>query len=223
MEIQESFASLISSAVAAKMTPEFIEKEVDTRISKLIVESIDIALRRYSDTGKKIEKAIEDALRVDKLDLPSYGLTVMTILKTQIEAKVSELVAGRLAADMNEILNLAPKEIKLSKIAAEMMESHEGDEWGDLITVIVEPTEYGSTWVYLDEEKALPERDKYKAKFRLLISDGVIAAATIDEKNVKDTKHLGRCYGLDQRVRALYACGTKIELDEEYVVTSRGD
>lgn len=118
--------NLISSAVAAKMTPDFIEKEVNSRVDKLIVESVDRALRGYSDTAKLIEKAVQDALRVDHLDLPSYGAIVTQMLKTQIEARVAPLIAGRLAADMDELLGLAPKEVKLSEIADQMREQHEG-------------------------------------------------------------------------------------------------
>jgi len=41
-------------------------------------------------------------------------------------ARLSEVIAGRLAADMDELLRLAPKEVKLSEIAAWMREMHEG-------------------------------------------------------------------------------------------------
>ncbi|MBN8845961.1 MAG: hypothetical protein J0H88_22205 [Sphingomonadales bacterium] len=94
-----ALSNLISAAVAARMTPEFIEKEVDARVDKLIVESVDRALRSYSDTGKLIEKAVEDALRVNSIDLPAYGEIVAAMLKAQIERRVAPLVAERLAAD----------------------------------------------------------------------------------------------------------------------------
>jgi hypothetical protein len=217
-------SSLIGAAVAEKMTPEFIEKEVNVRVEKLIVESVDRALRSYSDTGKLIEKAVEDALKVDRIDLPSYGVTVAAILKTQIEAKVSDLVAGRLAADMDELLSLAPAEIKLSQIANEMRKRHESEGWGEVITVIVEHNEYRSAWVYLDEENAHPERDKYRCDYRLLIGeDGKISSATLKERDIKSATHVGRAYGLDQKIRAYYACGTRIILDEDAVATSVGD
>jgi len=216
--------SLISSAVAAKMTPAFIEKEIDSRVEKLIVESIDRALRTYSDTGKLIEQAITDALKVDRIDLPSYGNTVTGILKVQIEERVSGLIAGRLADDMAELLNLAPAEIKLSQIADEMRKRHEGEGYGEVITVIVERNDYGSTWVYLDEEAVRSERDKYRCDYRLLIGqDGKIASATLKERDIKTPHHIGRGYGLDQKIRAFYACGTTITIDEDAVLTGVGD
>lgn len=223
--INENLSGLISAAVSAKMTPDFIEKEVNTRVEKLIVESIDRALRSYGETGKLIEKAVEDALRVDRLDLPSYGSTVTAILKAQIEARVSELVSGRLSADMEELLSLAPKEVKLSKIAEEMLEQHKNDgKWGEVITVHVGETEYSTTWLYLDENDHYEPRDKYKCAHHLLVrKDGTIASATVDGRALNDTKHIGRSYGLGQKIRAWVACGTKIELDEDYVCVSVGD
>jgi hypothetical protein len=218
-------SNLISDAVAAKMTPEFIEKEVATRVDKLIVESVDRALRSYSDTGKMIEKAVEDALRVDRLDLPSYGSTVLQILKTQIEAVVAPLVAGRLSADMDELLKLAPKTIKLSEIADEMRKGHEGgDSYGEVITVEVKHSDYGSTWIYLDEETHHERRAEFEASHRLLVGkDGTISGGWLDNRPLKDTNHIGRSYGLSQRLRAYVACGTKITIDEDAVCTSVGD
>ncbi len=220
----KSFSDLITKAVAERMTPDFIEKAVLERVDKLIVGSIDDALRNYSDTGQLIKKAVMAALRVDNLDLPSYGDTIIKILKVQIEATVADLVAGRLAADMERLLCLAPKTIKLSEIAAGMLERSDPEFVGDAITVIVEKTEHGSTWVYLDEQQVYDIGEKYRAEVRLLISqEGTIASATINGTDQKAVTTVGRSYGLDQLIRAYSACGTVIEIDEEFVIIGKGD
>ncbi|WP_152565762.1 hypothetical protein [Devosia riboflavina] len=217
---------IISATVAKQLDASFVEKEVETRVSKLVVEAVDRALRGYSETAKLIEKAVEEALRVERLDLPSYGTVVAHMVKAQIEANVSELVAGRLAEDVTELLKLAPKEIKLSEIAEEMLKPHRDDgSYGSVITVIVEQNEYGSTWLSLDEETHHEgARAEYQCQHRILISkDGTISGGTIDNRDLKSTKHIGRTYGLGQKLRAYFACGTKIILDEDDVVTSVGD
>jgi hypothetical protein len=197
---------------------------VNTRVEKLIVESIDKALRTYSKTRAMIDKAIEDALRVDSLDLPTYGNVVAGMVKAQIEAKVAPLVAGRLAVDLDELLNLAPKEVKLSEIAAEMCKRHEGEGYGEVITVIVERNDYGSAWVYLDDQCVRGVGEKYRCDVRLLIGrDGKISDATLREHDIKSSKHFGTSYGLEQKIRAYFACGTTIILDEDAVITSVGD
>jgi hypothetical protein len=223
--MSENLSSLISAAVAAKLTPEFIEKEVTTRVDRLIVESIDRALRSYSPVGKEIERAVVESMHVGRLDLPSYGAIITKILKAQIEARVAEVVAGRLSKDMEELLGLAPKGIKLSKIAEDMLEPYKHDDkCGELITVILEKTDYDSAWLYLDEDYCYRMQDKYRCNHRLLIGkDGTIASATIDHRPSKDVQHVGQSYGLAQKIRAWIACGTKIELDYEDVCTSIGD
>lgn len=219
----ETLSGLINSAVAARMTPDFVEKEVNTRVEKLLVESIDRALRSYSDTGKLIEKAVEDALRVDRIDLPTYGSTVCTMLKAQIEARVSELVAGRLSQDMDELLSLAPKTVKLSEIAESMLDGRD-PEYGHMITVELEDVREGySRWLYLDEDEHHDIRAQYAAKHRLLIGkDGRISGGWIDQTKTEKS-WTGRSYGLAQRLRAYIACGTVIELDIDYVRLGMGD
>lgn len=218
--------NLISAAVAAKMTPEFIEKEIDARVGKLLAESINNALTSYSGVGKMIKEAVEEALKVDRIDLPAYGSIVTTMLKAQIEARCSELVAGRLAEDMEQLLGLAPKEIKLSAIADDMRESRDGDGWGEVITVIVDHSDVvdGYKRIYLDDHNVYDHGDKYKCDFHLSVdSDGKVFGATINGHDLQSTKVIGRSYGLGQSIRAWVACGTRIIVDEDAVVTSVGD
>lgn len=223
--MSENLTNIISAAVAAKMTPDFIEKKVNSRVEKLVVECIDRSFRSYSDTAKQIEEAVSAALKVDRLDLPSYGDMVARMLKAQVEAVVSPIVSGRLAADMEELLKLAPAEIKLSEIADNMRKEHEeGDKWGDVISVILEESSYRSRWLYLDDEEHYEDRDKNRCQHRLLLGeDGTISGGWIDSKDLTKSSWIGRSYGLGQRLRAFIACNTKIILDIDNVVTSVGD
>lgn len=214
----------VSRAVAATLTPAYVEAEVGKRVASLVAEAVDSALRRYSDTGKLIEEKVKDALRVNALDLPTYGEMISGILKVQIEARVSELVAGRLAADMEDLLGLAPKEVKLSEIAKQMIEdgSH-GQDYGEAITCFVEHSDNGYAHIYLDETEVVERRNKYSCKHQLAVDkDGIVYSATIDGRSLKDTARFGRSFGIGQRLRAYVACGTKIILDEDDVVISVG-
>lgn len=89
--------------------------------------------------------------------------------------------------------------------------------------MIVEHNDYGSTWLYLDEEAHHERRDKYKCKHSILVGkDGVISSARTADRDVSKG-WIGRAHGLEQKLRAYVACGTKIILDEDEVVTSVGD
>lgn len=225
MNSATDLTGIISAAVAAKMTPEFIEKEIDSRVEKLIIETIDRSFRSYSDLAKLIEAAVTEALKVEHLDLPSYGAMVTNMLKAQIEAMVHPLIAGRLAADMEELLSLAPAEVKLSEIATFMRKNHEGEGYGEVITVILEEATYGSSrWLYLDEKEHRRSPDKNRCPHRLLIGqDGIISGGWIGDEDITKKNWFGPSYGIAQRLRSYIACGTKIILDEDEVVVSVGD
>lgn len=215
---------LINKAVAEVMTPEFVKKQVATRVEKLVVEAVDDALRSYSDIGKQIKEAVKASLQVNDLNLPSYGLLVTGMIEQQVKDHAGGLIDARLAEDIRELLNIAPREIKLSEIAKDMIKGRHDDGYGEVITVMVHHNEYGSTWLYLDEEEHRPERDKYQCRHSLLLNeDGTISSATVDKRDLKNTQHIGRCWSLGNKIRAYYAAGTRIILDEDAVVTSVGD
>lgn len=216
---------LINKAVAEIMTPDFVKSQVASRVQKLVVEAVDDALRSYSDIGQQIKEAVAASLKVNNLNLPSYGLLVTGMIEQQVKDHAGALIDARLAEDIRELLNMAPAEIKLSQIAKEMIEGHhDRDGYGEVITVIVEHSEYGSTWLYLDEEQHHARRDKYQCRHSLLLNkDGTISSARLDKRDLKDTQHIGGGYGLPDKIRAYYAAGTRIILDEDAVVTSVGD
>lgn len=215
---------LINKAVAEVMTPDFVKSQVATRVQKLVVEAVDDALRSYSDIGKQIKEAVKASLQVNDLNLPSYGLLVTGMIEKQVKDHAGALIDARLAEDIRELLNIAPAEIKLSEIARDMIKDRHDDDYGQVITVIVEQNNYGLAWLYLDEEKHYPDSDKYRCRHSLLLNkDGTISSARLDQRDLKDIQHIGRGYGLTNRIRAYYAAGTRIILDEDAVVTSVGD
>lgn len=215
---------LINKAVAETMTPDFVKTQVAARVEKLVIEAVDDALRSYSDIGKQIKEAVAASLKVNDLNLPSYGLLVTGMIEQQVKDHAGALIDARLAEDIRDLLNIAPAEIKLSEIAKDMIEGRHDDGYGEVITVMVHHNEYGSTWLYLDEEEHRTERDKYQCRHSLLLNkDGTISSATIDKRDLKNTQHIGRCWSLGNKIRAYYAAGTKIILDEDAVVTSVGD
>lgn len=229
--IMTNLADIIHEIVTEKVTEDAVRQEVAKHVEKFVVDVISSQMRQYSDVGKAIEKALTESLRVDHLNLPSYGAMVQKLLKSQIEATVQPLIAGRLAEDMQQLLTLAPKTVKLSEIVKEMLEgcsAYQDGQTGDLVTCIVERTEYGSIWVYLDDDHHYPDREKYQSSTRLLIKeDGTISSGTCDTGDIGISKQsgkritFGRGYGLAQKVMSFYACGTVIEIDEDSVSTYR--
>lgn len=229
-----NFGDAISAAIVEKVTPEFIEEKIATRAEKMIEEVIAQEMRSYGEIGKQVEAAVKESLKVDRLDLPSYGHMVTSMLQAQIERTVSPIIAGQLSEDMERLLKLGPKTIKLSEIVATIVEDSYDEEWGEVCTCIVEPTEYGSRWIYLDETVVEePSSSLYSSRSSkshkcdvqiLLSEDGTISSATFRGADMKTIRQIGHGnYGLEQRIRAYHACRTIIEVDEDAVITSRGD
>jgi hypothetical protein len=245
------FATLVQDALNAAATPEKIAAKVQAHVDKAVDQAIADAMYSYSDTGKVVKAALTDSLRVNNLNLPSYGHVVAQIVERQIQARVSEVVAAKLSADLENLLTLAPKRAKLSELVEELLGKE--DEGGcscdgpASIHFEVEWSDGSFCHVYISKEKP---RSKWEADIRLMFHlpkkvDAYARGEAIEapiwtghvkgsdlKKDVrfgygadypKQKTEFGRWFGFEQKILAMYACGTVIEIDEDAVVTSRGD
>jgi hypothetical protein len=246
-----TFAGLVQAALNAAVTPEKIDAKVTQHVEKAVDEAIAEAMRSWSDTGKTVRAALVDALRVNGLNLPSYGHAVAAIVERQIQARVSEVVSAKLAKDMEDLLTLAPKRVKLSELVAELLGGEDEDpchcDGPPRVYCTVEWSEYASVRIYLSKEK--PDRP-YNSDIEIMISlpkkagdyprgevpEGPIFLGKVKGSDLKkDVRfgygtnaakqgvEFGRWFGFEQKILAMYACGTVIEVDEGAVVTERGD
>lgn len=211
---------LVVEAVAITCTPEYLQDKVKKHVDEIVKDALREALSSYGETGKLIKAAVVKALQVNDLDLPDYGFMVTQMVQAKVKEHVAEMVQGTLAADMVSLLSLAPKTIRLSEIVASMFAD---DNAVEEVFCELEPasTDSSSRWLYLSPEH-LTSASKHRADVRLLISkDGIIRAGWLSEKDLKTSKSFGNFYGLEQKIRAYYACGTVIDLDEENVITEK--
>jgi len=244
-------ALLASQALQAATAPERVKEIVDKQVSETVASAIRDATRSYSRFAKDLEKKIEDALSINDLDLPSYITIVSAMVQNQVEAVTSELIEGRLKSDVAEMLKVAPKTIKLSHIVEEMRKPHEEDGgYGEVVTCIIEGIDrgdsdfWGPKWkIYLDDSNHYEWKDRGSCDVVLEIHHGIkddrnqanheINTGTISQiqewsgvitsKGGKAGFTMKRPYGLAQRLLAMYASETVIEVDEDEICTSVGD
>lgn len=247
-----SFSDLVQAALNRAVTPDAVQAKVDKAVSDMVDSTISDALGRWSDTGKAIKAAVTDSLRVgDGLNLPSYGNTVCQILEAQIQARVSEVVAAKLQEDMEKLLTLAPKAVKLSDLIEQLLEG-EDDPCScepTSISMHLEYTEYRGARLYIHSESPAPSHH-YEYDIRLYFTllqptknhtSDEVPAGTIHTGNVKGTdlkkdiqfgygsvskaerRHFGRWFAFEQKILSMYAVGTVITLDEDCCVLSRWD
>lgn len=157
---ETDLATLASDALIKALDPVQIKKIVDDRMLDTVSQVVRDATRSYSPFAKELEEHVKNALSVHTLNLPSYGTMITDMVERIVQKEVADLVGGRLQEDLRNILSIAPKTIKLSEIAKEMIVDHEEDgSYGEVITVHVEDDRtdrdssfWGPSWrIYLDE------------------------------------------------------------------------
>ncbi|MEN5084306.1 hypothetical protein ABE438_17635 [Bosea sp. TWI1241] len=223
---QQNLTDFILAEVHRQTSEEALRKVVAEKIGGVVARAVDDSMRTYGGVGQKIAKAVEKALDLgEALDVPSYGHMVTAMLRAKMDEVLGQLVNEKLSAEMTEILKLAPKEVKLSEIVGRLVESEEqdADRRGESVTCIVEESSAvpGYRHIYID-----PEADKRKHSCDAQIaldSDGKIYGLVIGGRDAKETIVMGRMHGWRKMIFGAYACGSKIILDEDEVVTAIGE
>jgi hypothetical protein len=222
-----NLTEFILAEVHRQTSEEAIRSLVEQKIGSTIKAAVENAFRSFGDVGKQIEKVVTAALQIGgELDVPSYGNMVMAVLRVKMDEVLSPLVNERLAAEMGEILNLAPKQVELSDLVKTMIgECDRQDRWGSSVTCIVEESvgslTPGYRWIYLDQEQG---KSKHACEAQIGVDpDGKIFSLTIDRKDAKTTVVLGAYEDWKKQLFAAYCCGSRLVVDEQYVDTGIGD
>lgn len=221
----ETLADFVVAAVHRQTSAEALKAAVEKRIADTVSSAVDGAMRDYGDVGKQIREAVAGALRIEgRIDVPAYGMMVMAVLRQQLDLVVGDLVNKRLADEMANILKIAPKEVKLTEVVDALkarLDQH--DRFGSHVTCIVEMSDYGSAWVYIDEEQK-QQRDKYACALQFGVDrEGQIFHLKCDRKDVKTTIVLGLMHEEQKMVFGAYACGSKFIIDNPEPDTGIGD
>lgn len=220
---QPQLTDFIAAEVLRLAGEEALRGKISDHIEKLIAEAIRSAFQ-WGDVNKQITKAVQDALAIEgPLNLPSFGNTVMALLRQKLDETVNQHIAARLDEEMTQILLLAPKEVKLSEVVKQMIaDLDQHDRYGTHVTCIVEQSETvtGYFHVYLDEEEG---KTKYACDTRLATdSEGRIYSLVMDQKDAKTTLRMG-AYGWKKPIFTAYCCGSRFVIDEDFVSTGVGD
>ena len=229
--IEPSIKDLFKKQIEMQSSEAVIGPKIKAAVSKSIDQIVSQYFHSYAEGGKMIEKALKDALKVDDLNIPSLGGVFTAMVKSKVDQIVSEQIAGRLAEDIESIMKIAPKKIKMSEICEGMLGRYsEGkDEWEiarEEPIITCSHKEISNTFwaVYLDEDEHHREGDAHQSNVRFYINpqEGKILSGSVDRRYTGKNSTLlaprdfGLPRGLDQLIRSYYACGTIIELDFDY-------
>lgn len=222
-----ALSDFIIAEVNRQMGTDAIRALVEKQVGQTAERAVADAFRSYGDINKQISAAISQALALNgKLDLPAYGNTIMVMLRAKMDGVLHELVAERLAKEAEEILQIAPKEVRLSAVVAAMMEGIDvGERYGSRATCVIDASTAvpGYLNIYLDESDK-PDRDKYLCECQIGVTNtGQIYSLKVDKKDVKTTFVLGQLSPYQKMVFAAYCCGSTLIVDQTDFSTSIGD
>jgi hypothetical protein len=241
------FNAMALEALTAACDPARVQEIVAKKITETVDRAIEDATRSYSPFGQALEGKLKDALSIQNLNLPSYNTIICSMVQKAVEANVSELIAGRLKTDLDAMLAVAPKTIKLSEIVTSMRSEHEGNDYGPVVTCHVDQDGgdddfWGRNWtIWLDDREHYDWASRKDASVRIAVRHGI-------RKNMAEAghpEHVGtisavyenggvladikkgftsrKNYGLANTLLGYYAAETVIVVDEDDVVTSVGD
>lgn len=222
-------AANLNDFIVAEVHKQTSEPAIQALVEKKIAETVADAVKRsmesYGDVGKQIHKVVSTALDIgDRLDVPSYGNMVMAVLRKQMDEVLQPLVTEKLAKEMNDILGLAPKELKLTDVVKAMMSEIEvSDRYGTYATCLVEESENVSGYlrIAIDPEE---KKRQYECALQLgVTTTGEIYSLSIDKKDAKTTVRMGYLPTYQKMVFAAYCCGSKFIVDNPEPDTGVGD
>lgn len=214
--LQDKINELVGEKIASGDLDELIKKKLD----KTIDDILEDLLRSWSPFGKSLKEQLEAGLNVNlDLGIGGYNQLVADIVAQRLESALHGRWKADLEAQVDEMLRAAPATIKLSELLARLAETYEreaADEEWESATMLVETSEYGSRWVYLDP-KPRSSADKYRFMWSMLLTDeGEISSVRhVDFERHHHGKEMfgGRRYGMENVLFHLHAGKTKVVCD----------
>lgn len=220
----QNLHDMLVAEVAKQTSHDAVRELVEKNIAEIIKRSVDRAFQ-WGDVKNSIEKAIENALEVKgPIDIPSYSNMMLGLLRGMIDDRLSYLINARLADDMEDLLGLGKKEVKLSEFVKQITdEADQQERRGESITCIVEESQYsaGSYHIYIDAEE---NKRNYQCELHFYVTaEGKIYSLSVDGKDAKTRIHVGYMEGWKKQIFALFITGGKFVVDDTDPCTAIGD
>lgn len=202
-------------------TPEAAEF-MKSKVHESVKRHLDHALASYSELGKKIEKAVEDALRIDgKLDLPSYNQMIIKFVELQVQHLAEQAIQKTAAERLKELLTPAPEKIKLSELL-EQYRKELADEQDDGCVCYGEDDDLNISCRVTDREhggfRGIELREKASERTESIYigitKEGKVYHIRFRDQTIENRMFVGPVYGFERMIYQMKAAGTIIEVDD---------
>ncbi|MBP2564600.1 hypothetical protein J2766_001159 [Agrobacterium tumefaciens] len=207
----------ILAEVMRKTSEEHIRQLIDKKIDEAIKGAVDDEFRYGGNLKKQLTTAVGAALTIgDKIDVPAYGVMVMALLREKLDANINELLNVKLASEMQDLLQIAPKELKFSDVIEKMTEHAKemGSGWGK-IAVFIEESDYSAGCYHVGIDPDGDTRKRYECDTQFYVTaEGKISGLTVDRRDVGKVVGMASYWGYQKMIFSAYACGSKLIMDE---------
>lgn len=197
-----------------------VEKIISDRLTETIKETMNDLLRGWSDFGKQLKEAVSKSLNInlEKLSFMDYNTIVSGIVKEHLDKSLAEHVAAPIEEMIKSYTGgLEKKEWKLSEVIEKFIKQVRDDS-SDIdgeIYIHVEESDYGSYYVYFDEDKNTKPNN---CEYRLYIDAKSKKIFSFQAGNYKpftgDLRQQPVHSGFDSFIFKLWAYQAKIDIDE---------
>lgn len=212
--------ALINEATS-KIIEERMPLMVEEKVAKMMDGILDNIFKTYSDTGKSIQKKIEESLQVNlkKFDLIDYAGLVANHVNTQLVKEVNLQHITNLIRETVGVVNA--EEMKLSEIidwfiqASQEDNSTEGE--GEISLHLEYSEKYKWTEVYIDSEEGKLKED-CEVSFLISGKSGSIFSVRLGSywwkgQHPVTAMQFSQMSTLAHRVFRLYAASVKVIVD----------
>lgn len=205
-----------------KIIAEKLPLIVEEKVTSMITGVLDNIFRTYSETGKAIEKKIEEALQVNlgKFDLVDYAGLVAQLVNSQLIKEINMEPINNLIRNTIGIVNA--EKMKISEVVgwftSYAQEDDTTDSEGEISLYIEKDDERSWTVIHLHSEA---DKSKEECQVSLSISGNDnkifhVSCGSYWWKGLQsvDPLKLSQLDNLSHKVFRLYAAGVEIEMDE---------
>lgn len=208
----------ILAEVTRKTSEEHIRKLIDKKIDEAVQSAVDEEFRYGGNLKKQLTSAVGGALSIgDKIDVPAYGVMVMALLREKLDANINELLNEKLASEMQELLQIAPKVLAFSEVIAKMTEQakeQSDSPWGK-ISVFIEESDWSAGCYHVGIDPDGDIRKRYECDTQFYVdAAGKISSLTVNKRDVGKVIGIAPYWGYQKMIFAAYACGSKLIMDE---------
>ncbi|MEZ8095808.1 hypothetical protein ACED51_17045 [Photobacterium swingsii] len=139
---------IVTTKLATMIDDGSIEKMIETRLEKLLAETVNSAMESYSDFGRSLTKTIEASIgtSLNNVSFPEYNHFVAQLVKEKYSQALDQHAASLLEKLLEKDLNPSPEILDAQKMLDEIQECWEESarenggeieiEWDEMDTAI---------------------------------------------------------------------------------------